>query len=350
MAVDRCLGSANRREWRHPAAGRLARSATPVALDLYGFRLEISRIGFGSTDDGRRWVGFSAGVHLVDFLPTGVSVEGLRITWDPTGHVPVQVTLQGVGLELTLPGVLTLDGDVAFVNEDVERYFKGNVKLALLSLGITLDASIKVGRNLEEDYKFVYTFMDVTLPVGVPLFATGAALYGISGMYGMNVNPSATNGDWYGWCRSTRAAQRHQRRQVDRHSGRQGHRRGPDDRHAVRPRACRVGEGSLRPGAARSRDHAAREGELPADAPGQRRCIERRRAQCAGGARWSRGHAAAECRCRLEPVAGDRHRGVSRSLLRFFNPRNWHFYLGQNTPEDRASARPCSACCTAMPI
>ncbi len=172
---------------------------TPVALDLYGFILEISRIGFGSTDDGLRWVGFSAGVRLVDFLPTGVSVEGLRVTWDPTGVRPPRVTLQGVGLQLTLPGVLTLQGDVAFVDEEAERYFKGNADLALLPLGIRLDASLKIGRNLEQDYKFVYAYLDLTLPVGLPLFATGAALYGFSGLYGVNVGPSAQDGDWYGW-------------------------------------------------------------------------------------------------------------------------------------------------------
>ena len=173
---------------------------TPVALDLYGFMLEISRIGFGSTDDGRRWIGLSAGIHLVDFLPTGVSVEGLRVAWDPGDPTAApQVTLQGIGLELTLPGVLSLSGDVAFVDEEAERYFKGNAELALLPLGITLDASLKIGRNLEEDYKFVYAFLDVTLPVGLPLWATGAALYGVSGLYGMNVNPSAEGGDWYGW-------------------------------------------------------------------------------------------------------------------------------------------------------
>jgi hypothetical protein len=169
------------------------------ALDLYGFRMEIDRIGFGTTDDGRRWIGLSGGVQLVDFLPTGASVEGLRITWDPTGRRAPEVTLQGVGLTLTLPGVLALDGDVAFINEEVERYFKGNAKLALLPLGIALDASIKVGRDAAGDYKYVYTFMDLTLPIGLPLWATGAALYGIAGLYGMNVKPSAQNGDWYGW-------------------------------------------------------------------------------------------------------------------------------------------------------
>jgi hypothetical protein len=172
---------------------------TPISVDLYGFQLEISRIGFGNTDDGRRWIGLSAGVHLIDFLPTGVSVEGLRITWDPTGARPVEVSLQGVGLTLTLPGVLTLDGDVAFINEEDERYFEGNIKLAILPLGVTLDAAIKVGRNLVDDYKFVYTFMDLTLPVGLPLWATGAALYGLAGLYGMNVNPTAQGGAWYAW-------------------------------------------------------------------------------------------------------------------------------------------------------
>ena len=171
----------------------------PAALDLFGFRFEISRIGFGSKEDGRRWVGFSGGVQLVDFLPTGASVEGLRIIWDPAGIVDPQITLQGVGVELTLPGLVHFAGDVAFVNEETERYFKGNARLDLLPLGIHLDAAVKIGRDLEEDYKYVYTFMGLTLPVGIPIWATGAALYGISGLYGLNVNPSAQNNDWYGW-------------------------------------------------------------------------------------------------------------------------------------------------------
>lgn len=171
----------------------------PVSLDLFSFRLEITRLGFGSTEDDRRWVGFSGGVQLVEFLPTGASIEGLRITWDPAGHLDAEITLQGVGIELTLPGVLNLDGDVAFYNEETQSYFQGNAKLDLLPLGIQLDASIKIGRDHQEGYKFVYTYMGVTLPIGIPLWATGAALYGIAGLYGMNVNPSAQDSDWYGW-------------------------------------------------------------------------------------------------------------------------------------------------------
>jgi hypothetical protein len=44
-------------------------------LSIYGFQLEISKIGFGSTDDGRRWIGFSGGLKLVDGLTAGASVE-----------------------------------------------------------------------------------------------------------------------------------------------------------------------------------------------------------------------------------------------------------------------------------
>src|SRR5690606_8600560 len=31
--------------------------AQPLALDLYAFSMEVSRIGFGTEEDGRRWIG-----------------------------------------------------------------------------------------------------------------------------------------------------------------------------------------------------------------------------------------------------------------------------------------------------
>lgn len=171
----------------------------PQALDLYGFRMEISRIGFGNEEDGRRWIGFSGGVHLIELLPTGVSVEGLRVIWDPTGARDPELTLQGIGLELTVPGALHLAGDVALINEATEHYFMGNAHLDILPLGIALDAAIKIGRDTAADFNYVYTFLNLELPIGIPLWATGAALYGLSGLYGMNVSPDANGGDWYAW-------------------------------------------------------------------------------------------------------------------------------------------------------
>ncbi|MEP7310477.1 MAG: hypothetical protein ABJA98_33655 [Acidobacteriota bacterium] len=179
----------------------------PLALDLYGFRMEISGLGFGREDDGRRWVGFSGGVHLVDMLPTGVSVEGLRVLWDPAGKLPPQVSLDGVGIQLTIPGALTLDGDVALKEEvvtvdgqdSVQRFFLGNAKLEIVPIGVTLDASVKIGRDTTNDFNFAYTYLSLELPIGIPIWATGAAIYGVSGLYGMNVKPSASGDDWYAW-------------------------------------------------------------------------------------------------------------------------------------------------------
>jgi hypothetical protein len=178
----------------------------PAGFSLFGFGFELTRIGFGNMKDGRRWVGFSGGVQLLPMLPTGASVEGLRIIWDPDNpNAEPQITLQGVGVELTLPGVIQFDGDVALITEGDERYFQGNAGLDIIPIGIGIDASLKIGRNLVEDYKYLYTYMDLNLPIGIPLFATGAAIYGFAGLYGMNVGPSAQNSDWYGWYASSPA-------------------------------------------------------------------------------------------------------------------------------------------------
>ncbi len=172
---------------------------TPLAVNLFGFRLEMSAIGFGKEADGRSWVGFSGGLNLIELLPTGVSVEGLRILWDPAGHLPVDLTLQGVGIELTTPGVASLNGNVSLLQDGIDHYFMGSATLELFPLGVTIDASIKIGHDSALDYNYVYVFLSLELPVGIPLWATGAAVYGIAGLLGINVQPDTINGDWYGW-------------------------------------------------------------------------------------------------------------------------------------------------------
>ena len=41
----------------------------------------IIQLGFGRSDDGGRWIGFSGGLKLVEGMPAGASVEGLRVSW-----------------------------------------------------------------------------------------------------------------------------------------------------------------------------------------------------------------------------------------------------------------------------
>ena len=51
------------------------------SLDFHGFKIEITQLGFGKTDDGGKWIGFSGGVKLVDGFSSAASVEVLRLTW-----------------------------------------------------------------------------------------------------------------------------------------------------------------------------------------------------------------------------------------------------------------------------
>jgi hypothetical protein len=79
------------------------------SLDFYGFQLEITKLGFGKTDDGGKWIGFSGGLKLVDELAAGASVEGLRVTWYEDSR-PVAITLNGVGVEFEVPEVIHFQG------------------------------------------------------------------------------------------------------------------------------------------------------------------------------------------------------------------------------------------------
>ncbi|NLF14525.1 MAG: hypothetical protein GX597_22275, partial [Anaerolineaceae bacterium] len=162
------------------------------AINFYGFQFEITQLGFGKTDDGGKWVGFSGGLKLVDGLSAGASVEGLRISWyeDGAGNiVDVGISFSGVGVEFEVPDVLRFKGEVSYrqleVNgEQVDR-FDGAIKLELLTLGLEIDAVLVVGSasSPEGSYTFFAIYLGVELPAGIPLWSTGLALYGMAGLF-----------------------------------------------------------------------------------------------------------------------------------------------------------------------
>ena len=169
----------------------------PIALDLYGFGLEITRIGFGTEDDGRRWVGFDGGLRLTELLPAGVSARGLRVVWNPADPADdPQITLDGVGVSFGVPGAFAFEGEVA-LTEDASgaKVFSGALRLALEALDVGIDAEIAVGRG--DGFTFVFVYLEIGLPI--PIGATGAALYGMQGLFAMNMAPTVQGGDWYGW-------------------------------------------------------------------------------------------------------------------------------------------------------
>ena len=168
-------------------------------LDFHGFQLELTRLGLGRNDDGSRWLGLNGGLQLVEGLPAGASVEGLRITWDGDGLQGV--SFKGIGIEFEIDGVLRFDGDVAYVKDGDNHRFEGAIDLDLISLGMQIDAQLVVGRR--QGYTYFAIYVGADLPAGIPLFTTGLALYGMAGLYAQHMEPGKTDAQqWYSIDRS----------------------------------------------------------------------------------------------------------------------------------------------------
>ena len=191
------------------------------SLDFHGFALEITKLGFGKTDDGGKWIGFSGALSLVDSFPAGASVEGLRLTWYDDGSK--KITLGGVGVEFEIPEVLRFKGEVSYSGpvqvqvaggtETVER-FDGSILLKFTALDLTISATLVVGSasGVRGSYRFFAIYVDVQLPSGIPLASTGVAFYGFAGLFALSMEPnkgalpnsfhptSSVDEEWYeGW-------------------------------------------------------------------------------------------------------------------------------------------------------
>lgn len=162
---------------------------------LSGFPLQITRIGFGVEKNGRAWVGLNGSIKLHESLPAGVSVEGLKVSWKD--GEPVNFSLEGIGVELAVKGVFSFVGKAAFFQTNEASGFRGSLKLSLDSVGLKIDVGIMVGRMNDGTF-FFYLYIDVELPVGIPLFSTGAALYGFAGLLAVNLQPARIDAEhWY---------------------------------------------------------------------------------------------------------------------------------------------------------
>ncbi|HEY0171734.1 MAG TPA: hypothetical protein VGB98_11985, partial [Pyrinomonadaceae bacterium] len=177
-------------------------------LNFNGFKVSITKLGFGKTEDGGKWVGFSGGLKLVDGFTAGASVEGLRITWYDDGREPkTRISFNGIGVEFEVPGVLKFKGAVAYRelvvdNEEVRR-FDGDITLELVALELVIDAKLVVGRagGPQGDYNFFAIYLGVELPTGIPLSPVPLALYGMAGLFALQMEPNKKPHEaWYdGW-------------------------------------------------------------------------------------------------------------------------------------------------------
>jgi hypothetical protein len=166
------------------------------SLDFHGFSITITKLGFGKTDDGGKWIGFSGGLKLVDGLSAGASVDGLKVTWYDDGR-DTKISLDGVGVEFEIPDVLRFRGSVSYKEPSpgVHR-FDGSIRLELIALDLEIDGSLVIGSA--PGYTFFAIYLDCELPAGIPLWATGLGLYGVAGLFALNMAPSRRSDQpWY---------------------------------------------------------------------------------------------------------------------------------------------------------
>ncbi len=173
------------------------------AFTFYGFKVELTRIGFGTDDSGYRCIGLSGGIQIVEGLPMKGGVDGLKILWKGspvTGDLDVRFEISGIKVAFEVENVMKFAGEVYFINEPHKKGIKGGVKMLIYPLdGLMLDVQFMAGRNsLAPPYNFFYLFMGVELPVGIPLAQSGASLYGMAGLFGYNVLPDKRDNEaWF---------------------------------------------------------------------------------------------------------------------------------------------------------
>jgi hypothetical protein len=160
-------------------------------FSLYAFQVEITKIGFGTEDNGDRWIGFSGGVKLVDGLTAGASVEGLRMRWKDIVEVP-RLSLEGLGVELTIPNALVLKGKVRLTGTE----FLGAVTIEIPSLSLVAEGQFVTGEV--DGHRSFAIFVHAELPAGIPLGQTDLAIFGLAGLYGQHRAPDkGPTEDWY---------------------------------------------------------------------------------------------------------------------------------------------------------
>ncbi len=166
------------------------------SLNFHGFKMEITKLGFGKTEDGGKWMGFSGGLKLVDGLSAGASVDGLRITWYDDGRSP-EITLNGVGVEFEVPEVLHFKGSVSY--DDGDNKFSGDIRLDLISLEFQVDGKLVFGQDDQTGENYMAIYLALELPAGIPLLGTGLALYGMAGLFAYQMEPNKpADQPWYG--------------------------------------------------------------------------------------------------------------------------------------------------------
>jgi hypothetical protein len=217
------------------------------SLDFHAFKIEIASVGFGSEGDAepkRQWVGLSGGIRLIEGIPLSASVQGLKVSWlpPPAPDPQIKVSIEGIAVSLEIPNTLKIEGAVSYrelprppatlpaseappAEPEGSLYyghvFTGSITIEITALNMAIAGELMIGEltayhwegtTRVDDQTFVAMFimLSVELPTAIPLGATGAGLYGIKGLFGLNVAPNRQLDDegepesWYLWYKTDR--------------------------------------------------------------------------------------------------------------------------------------------------
>lgn len=163
---------------------------TPLAsshsFEFYGAKLELTKFGIGMTDDGGKFVALSGKVELVKGLPAGASVEGLRLTWYPSGST--KLSFNGIGVSFKTPA-LEFDGHVSYTQQGTAHEFRGDLKVVVPAANhLTLIGKAVFGVDIGGN-KYFAIYVEGDFGTGIPLWATGLSLYGFAGLVAVNYAP-----------------------------------------------------------------------------------------------------------------------------------------------------------------
>ena len=184
-----------------------------ATLDLFGFHLELRKIGIGTIDPNRFWIDLSGGLKLIEQIPIGLDVEGFRVIQPPQNSNIPEIQFKGIQLSFGVPGAIQLDGLIRFFKDAQAVGFAGDLVLVIPAAGITAEAGLMVGMNTEDPpYPFFYVYFGLESTAGIPLGQSGLALKGAMGLFGINVAPNRLpEQNWYyDWYKKAPAPGAHQ--------------------------------------------------------------------------------------------------------------------------------------------
>ena len=93
-----------------------------------------------------------------------------------------------------VPDVLHFKGSVSY--EGTLQRFTGDIKLKLTALNMNVDGKLVIGTRNGSAYFAIY--LGVELPAGIPLWSTGLAIYGMEGLFALQMKPDKHDDEqWY---------------------------------------------------------------------------------------------------------------------------------------------------------